>query len=235
MSREKGEVPWQLTELNAYLKSNAKDRLLDSKTVFLCNPTEKTELHRIICQHFWPAILNALANVSVRVLGADNGFPESQIKDKNHVHTTSSLTFVLEDPARPLAPGFYPPWLYRGELQCSAFDYMVSSEFYLHLPSTVGFRKVHKLLSDPMFAGNPPSLDIDSRSNREEIWTVAFREGSGAGWGIRNHNDAEKHVYRKIHLTLAVIKAVNNLSQDYQNTTAFKTLQTTLREAYQSH
>ena len=234
MSRARKVEPWQLTELNGYLKSNAGDGTLDSKTVFLCNPDEKAELHRIICEHFWRAVVNALADVPVRVLGANHRFPESEIEDERHVHTTSSLTFVLEDPAKPLVPGFCPPWFYRGKLQCSVFDYMVCSEFYLHLPASVGFHKVRKLLADPMFAGNPPNLSVDSRHDREEIWAVAFSEGSGAGWGIRSHHDAAQHVYKKIKHTLAVIRAADVLSNDHQNTTAFRVLQTALREAYQS-
>ncbi|MBS3779772.1 MAG: hypothetical protein KGY41_05220 [Desulfovermiculus sp.] len=227
--------PWQLTELNKYLKSNAEDRLLDSKTVFLCNPSEKAELHRVLCQHFWPAVLDALANMSIRVLESNNSFPDSEIEDEKHLHTTSSLTFVLEDPAKPLVPGFCPPWFYRGKLECSIFDYMISSEFYLHLPSTIGFSKVHKLLSDPMFEGNPPDLSVYSRPYREEIWTVAFSEGSGASLGMGNYHDAAQHVYKKVELSLAVIRAVNVLNNDYQNTAAFKSLQTALREAYQAY
>lgn len=230
MSREK---IWQLTELNGYLKGNAEDKQIDSKTVFLCNPTEKAELHRIICQHLWPALINALANVSVRVLGANDGFPEYKIRDEKHENTTCYLTFVFEDSEKPLsATRCCTPWYYRGCLQCSILHYMISSEFYLELPSTIGFRKTHKLLSNPMFAGNPPTLSIASISNSEEIWTVAFSEGYSEGWNIKNPHDAVQRIYKKMEQTLAIIRAVNVLSNDYQSTTAFKALQTALCEAY---
>ena len=58
---------------------------------------------------------------------------------------------------------------------------------------------------------------------------------SGAGWGIRGHDQAAEHLRKKVKQNLEVIKAVYELEKDYKSMKNFKALQTALHEAYQSY
>lgn len=58
---------------------------------------------------------------------------------------------------------------------------------------------------------------------------------SGAGWGIRGHDQAAKHLRKKVEQNLEAIQAVYELEKDYKSPENFKTLQEALREAYQSY
>jgi hypothetical protein len=226
---------WQISELTRYLEKNREDPLLDSKTVFLANPRQKIELDRIIKEELWPTVINELAGNPIQVHDVKDGFPSSDIDDDNNVYTCRSLTFVLEDTNRRLSPGSGPPWYCRGHLKCSPMDYMVSFDFSVYLPANFILRRILRLLGDPMFAGNPPNLSIERGIGEENVFVIAFSEGSGAGWGIRSHEQAAEHLRKKVRENLGVIKAVYDLEKDYKSSKNFKALQTALREAYQSY
>ena len=55
------------------------------------------------------------------------------IEEKWHTYTTKTLTFMLSDPERPIGTGS-TRWFCRGEIQCSAIDYMISFDFYIYFP-----------------------------------------------------------------------------------------------------
>lgn len=224
---------WQMSALARYLKKNRDDPLLDSKTVFLVNPKEKTELDRLIKRELWPAVLDAVAKSPIQVFDLRNGVPVSGIDDGHTLHTCRSLVFVLEDAGRPLLPGSGPPWYCRGNLSCSPMDYMVSFTFLVYLPEDFNLRRILKLIGDPMFSGNPPNLSIGRGIGRGNIFVVAFSEG-GAGWGIRSHGQAAEHLRRKVNQNLEVIKAVYELEKDFTSKRSFEALQIALRDAYQS-
>ena len=167
--------------------------------------------------------------------GWGTAFPASSIEDEKGEYTTRSLTFVLADEDRPLMPGSGPPWFYRGRIECSISGYMVSSDFYLYLPATFGFQKVRKLLADPLFAGNPPLLHIETGIDQEVTWVVAFEEGSGMGWNIGYPQPAVSHLQDKVRKTLAVIEAAYGLERDYSSVAAFRVLRKKLHEAYAAY
>lgn len=209
--------------------------MLDSKTVFLGNPKQKVELDRIIKEQLWPAVTDALAPTPFRVLDTKHSFPSSGIEDEKKVFTCRTLTFILGDPERPLVPGGGPPWYCRGKIECTPMDYMISFDFSIYLPTDYPIKRILGLLGDPMFAGNPPNLSIESGPEREKIFVIGFTEGSGAGWGIRSHQQASEHLREKVKQNLEVIKAMYDLEKDYKSSKNFKALQAALREAYQSY
>ncbi len=226
---------WQEAELSRYLKKNAGDPLLNSKTVFLANPEERKRIDKIIAGYLWPGIVRALAGTSIRVPEGDEGFPRSLLQDEEKIHTTRSLTFVLEDPDRPLLPGGGAPWFCRGCIECSMLDYLISFDFYAHFPIHFDFRKIIELLSDPMFEGNPPNLSVEPRMNGDHIFVVSFTEGSGAGWGLTSYQEAGYELEEKVTQNLVVIGAMYQLERDYKSERWFLELQEALRDAYQAY
>jgi len=226
---------WQVDSLARYLEENREDPLLDSKSIFLSNPNQKIELDKIIKEQLWPAVIDALAPTPFQILDTKHSFPSSGIKDETKVFTCRTITFIMGDPLRPLLPGGGPPWYCRGQIECTPMDYMVSFDFSVYFRADFPIKRILRLLGDPMFAGNPPNLSIESGPEREKILVIGFTEGSGAGWGIRSHQQASEHLREKVKQNLEVINAVCELEKDYKNTKNFKALQKALREAYQSY
>ena len=226
---------WQRSELSRFLAKNAGDSLLNSKTVFLANPKEKGHLDRIIEAYLWRGIIEALVGSSIQVSEAREGFPASLLRDESKNYTTRSLTFILEDPDRPLIPGKGPPWFCRGHIECSVLDYMTSFDFYAQFPMDFDLRKIIELLSDPMFVGYPPNLSVEPRGDQEHIIVISFSGGSGAGWGLRSYEEAAEALGQKVRKNLEVIEAMYQLERDYTSERWFQELQKALREAYQAY
>ncbi len=235
MNKERMREPWQVAELNRYLAANRNDPCLKSRPVFLSNPADRTELDNVLRRYLWPAVVAALSGTSLSASGMGDGFSGTEIEDARGECTTRTLTFVLSDAKRPLLPGVGPPWFYRGRIECSTSGFMISSDFYLHLTDTFGFRRVRRLLTDPMFAGNPPGLNIESGIDGEETWIVAFTEGSGRGWNVVYPQPAVSHVREKVEKTVAVIEAAYGLERDQWSAAAFRALRKRLHEAYASY
>jgi len=233
--RKKPASSWQVSELMLYLKQNAGKPGLSSQTVFLANPMEKIQIDQIFQNYLWPGVVRALAGSSIRVSGSGEDFPGSSLSDKRANHTTRSLTLVLADEERPFIPGKSSSWFCRGKIECSLQDYMISFEFFLHLPMDFEIGKIIELLADPLFSGNPPNLSVEPYSDDGHIMVVSFFEGSGAGWGLRSYEKAGQELEQKVIKNLGVIEAMNQLGRDYTSEKWFRELQRALREAYQAY
>jgi hypothetical protein len=227
--------PWQKSELVSYLKGNEGNPALNSQTVFLANPMEKSQIDQIIEASRWPGVVRALGGSPIQVAEAGNGLPASFLRDERKKFTTRSLTFVLEDAERPFLPGEGPPWFCRGKIECSLLDYLTSFEFFAHFPTDFDLRGIIGLLSDPLFAGNPPNLSIEPRGDEGQAMVVSFSEGSGAGWGLRGYQEAGEELEQKVRKNLDVIEAMYQLEQDYTSEKCFRELQKALRAAYQAY
>lgn len=233
-ARENPVSSWQTAALMRFLKENAGNPDLNSRTVFLSNPEEKSRVDRIIQNELWPGVIRALAGSPIRVLQEAEESPTAAIADERGLHTTRSLRFVLTDEKRPIYPGESPPWFCRGKIECSLHDYMFSFEFFVHFPADFDLGKILELLSDPLFCGNPPSLSAESGDEERKILVVSFREGEGAGWGLRNFEEAGRILEQKVIKNLEIIRALYRLERDYASEQRFRDLQTALREAYQA-
>ena len=233
--RKRPVSSWQVSELMLYLKQNARKPDLNSQTVFLANPAEKFQIDQIIENYLWPGAVRALAGSSIGISEGEDGFPSSSLQDEMANYTTRSLTFVLTDEERPFIPGESPPWFCRGNIKCSLQHYMISFDFFLHLPMDFDIGKIIDLLADPLFCGNPPNLSIEPHGDDEHIMVVSFSEGSGADWGFGGFERAGQDLEQKVIRNLRVIEAMNQLEQDYTSDKWFRELQKALREAYQAY
>lgn len=233
--RKKPVSSWQISELVLYLKQNGRKPDLNSQTVFLANPAEKIQIDQIIQNYLWAGAVRALAGSSIGISGAEEGFPASFLQDERANYTTRSLTFILADEERPFIPGESPPWFCRGNIKCSLQHYLISFDFFLHLPMEFEIGKIIELLADPLFCGNPPNLSIEPYGEDEHLMVVSFSEGSGADWGLEGFEKAGQALEQKVIKNLEVIEAMNQLEQDYTSVRWFQELQKALREAYQAY
>jgi len=120
------------------------------------------------------------------------------------------------------------PWYCRGKIQCSAFDYMISFDFYVYFPEDFSLKKIARLLKNPEFAGYPPELSYSPSLSGEGVFSLAFAKGSGAGWGLHSYDEATNTIYEDIKGNIELIGAIYDLEKDYKSAKAFNRLERSL-------
>lgn len=223
---------WQMLELKNHLDNYKNDVFLDSRNIFLTNPANKAKIDEVFQNYAWPAIIRTLSGTPIRLFHVGDEDPLLKIEDLRHEYATRALLFVLEDKNNPLRRDSTSPWYFRGEIRCSALDYMISSDFHLYLPPIIGIDNLLNLLKDPAFNGYPPTLSFEFSYKKQESWIVEFHSGSGAGWGITSYQQFSDHVRKEILKALKLIEATYRLEEDYSNIMAFIMLRNVLRETY---
>jgi hypothetical protein len=182
----------------------------------------------------WPGVLRGVGSSGIWIKALKNNFPKSRIEDEKHPYTTRALTFLLEDPKRQLSFDSDVPWYCRGRIQCSVFDYMISFDFFVHLPENFSLLKITRLLKNPEFASCPPELSYSASPDGKGTFCVAFTTGNGAGWGLHTHEEAANRIREEIKQNIEVIIATYNLEKDYKSTKEFNRLEQALIIAFGS-
>ena len=226
---------WQLGELKKYLEANKEDPLLNSRRVCLVNPEQRKEVNNIILQYLWPAVIKGIGSSGLWIRSLKNGYPKTDIEDKDYPYSASELIFLLEDPKRPLSFNSNPPWYCRGTITCSVLDYLLSFDFMVYFPESFSIPKILRLLKNPMFAGYPPDLSYNASPDGTGIYVVSFSRGSGAGWGINSHNDAAGKIIDEIRQNIKIIHAIYDLEMDFKSTKKFNVLEKALINLYASY
>ena len=119
---------WQEEELKRFMAEHADDPLGEHLSVKLSNPEEEREIDEMILQELWPGVVQALRGSRLTTWTGGNNTPAEGLETLHHQHITRSLTFVIEDPARPIMPGVSRPWYCRFVITASVFDYMLSKD-----------------------------------------------------------------------------------------------------------
>lgn len=234
MKREDIEKSWQYKELQKYLEVHSDDKELPLKAVQLINSDQVKKIDSIMIDNLWPAVIKAVGTSGFWLKTLKEGYPKSAIEDENHIYCARSLTFLLEDPKRPLSYGSDVSWYCRGKISCSVMDYMVSFDLYIYFPVDFSFKKILRLLKNPTFAGMPPTLSFESSSNNKDIFCVAFSKGAGAGWGLHSYEEAANRICEAINQNIIIAKTLYSLEEDYKSTLIFNKLARSLEQAYEN-
>jgi hypothetical protein len=196
------------------------------------HPAATAEYHRLFLDHLRPALLERLRENEDCYLTEGMDDPEDAIRDVFMETPASSWSFLLMDADQPCGPGFDPPWFYRGTVECDEMHMMVQSDFSLCLHPFIGFRRVRSLLADPMFAGYPPEMHIETDMDGNESWIIVFHRGSGITWQGLTPAIASSYFLLMLEDTLDVIRTVRRFKGDYRDAAAFRALREALRAAY---
>ncbi len=224
---------WRYRELAKWMEANRGNLLFEDKTIFLVNPATIRRVDEIIKKHFWLAVQRAVAGTGLVVY-------EGRIKEietTNAEFATRSVTFLLEDPRRPLSnlpKGEVPPWYCRGKIESSLLDYMLSFDLYIELPISFSIEKIIGLIGDPQFRGLPPELEVGEDPEGRRFYHIAFHSGGGAGFGHGDPSDAAGSIERRVRINVEITKRVDDLYQNLENELAFQKLKTALLEGYEA-
>lgn len=226
---------WQLSELNRLLEEQENEAFGDSRTLCLANPAEKEEIDERIIEEIWPGAVAALRESAITTWIVPGQTLNETIKDAHGQYTTRTLTFLLEDPDRPIGPECMKPWFCRIVIRCSALDYMVSSDFTASFPATFSTAKLFRLIKEPLMQGNPPSLSFSDSSWKEQTFDIEFTGGAGAGWGLHSPETAKDKLFTTTQNNLAIINAMYDLEKDYTSTARFNALCKAILNAYEAY
>jgi hypothetical protein len=143
--------------------------------IVLENPNTVASLDAKLRNTFFPFIHAELEKTGFRYLPMkDDLHIDSQWSGPNFARALSIMLF--DD---------FDRFFTRCTLQCSNSGYLVEREFHLGLPETTDPRFLFRILGEPRFSGNMPSLTIQ-RSMIHPEWNSYFwieiRAGSGIDW-----------------------------------------------------
>ena len=216
--------PWQERELKRFMAERENDPWGEHLSVKLSNPDEEREIDELILRELWPGVVQALRGSRLTTWIGVNNTPAEGLETLHHQYITRSLTFVIEDPARPIMPGASRPWYCRFIISASLFDYMLSKTILLSFPEDFSMRKLTRFLREPLMQGCPPELGWSKPFEGAGTYQVALETGEGAGWGLRSKAQAREFIKETVEDHLAIIGAVGRLEQDWKDTKAFNTL-----------
>ena len=215
---------WQQQELERFMAKHAEDPSREHLSVKLSNPTEERELDEVILHELWPGVVQALRGSRLTTWIGVNNTPAAGLETLHHQYITRALTFVIEDPERPIIPGATRPWYCRFVLRVSVLDYMLNKTTLLVFPADFGMRKLTRFLREPLMQSSPPELSWTKPFEGAGTYQVALETGEGAGWGLRSKAEAREYIRETVEDHLAIIGAMERLEQDWKDTKAFNTL-----------
>ena len=216
---------WREQELKRFMERHAGDPSREHLCVKLSNPKEEREIDELILHELWPGVVRALGGSRLTTwIGVNNTPAEGLETLHHHQYITRALTFVIEDPARPITPGASRPWYCRFVIRASVFDYMLSKTTILSFPEDFSMRKLTRLLREPRMQGCPPELSWQGRMEGSGDYQVALETGEGAGWGLHGKAEAREYIRNTVEDHLKVIAAMERLAEDWKDTRAFNTL-----------
>ncbi len=183
-------MSWILEE--ATRCDSRKDRII------LENPKAVKELDDLLLSRFYPFILSELKKTKYRFIPLPDDVKITSIWSGGDLGR--ALVFMLFD---DLNYSFF-----RGTFSCTKNGFFLEREFFLGLPQNTNPSFMFRILSEDRFAGNPPSLRIESSSIYPEwntFFYITLNAGKGfeyKGWTL--HNVAKEHIETTIHDSIAM-------------------------------
>ena len=233
IASHQGEA-WQFTELRRIIRERHDDASGMQKTVFLMNPADRERLDDMIMSRFWPRVSASISGTGLSVMPSRGGERRQDIYDKHAEYAARELMFCLQDPQRPVASVNHAPWFFRGYIKCSVAGCMLSSDFYIYLPNSCGFKRILGLLSNPAFVGCPPEMSYGRGCQGPDHVTISFHHGSGAGWLLDSPEAASDRFEAMLRDNVRIIESVCILEQDFRSIRAFNELTRRLLAAYRA-
>ena len=225
---------WRHRELTKWIGRERGEPSFEDRTVYLANPKLVKEIDALIRRYFWPAIQKGLKGAGLGVSG-DALDQLATVEDMKY--TARSLTFLIEDPDRPwnnLPHGPVPPWHCRGNLRCSRLSYMLSFDFLIHLPISFSKEKIIEFIGEPRFSGLPPELTVTSDRNGQKFYQIAFHEGRGADFGLKNPRDIAGSISERVKQNVDIAKCVDDVLRNSDSDWAFARLKKALLNGYEA-
>lgn len=175
--------------------------------IFLMDPQAREEMDEILMQRIYPHILKTLEGQALVVPSLEE--IQQTIQDGREWEASRVVTFLMEDPARPVLTNDRPLWYFRFTLSIRLLTYMLSSDCLISIPFAAAGSWLLDLLGDYRIQEAAPQLSID----RDEF---VLNVSSGAGQTFLGE-DWKYPVAAKLTGHLRIAESVDRFEREPHN------------------
>ncbi|MDX6528480.1 MAG: hypothetical protein QOH41_770 [Blastocatellia bacterium] len=140
--------------------------------IFLMDPRLRVEQDEVLLQRIYPHILETMDGQPLVVPGIEK--IQGTIQDGREWEASRVVTFLMEDPARPVLRNDRPLWYFRFTLSVRLLTYMLSSNCSISIPFAAAGPWLLDVLADYRIQEAAPHLSTD-----EDEFVLSVSSGSG--------------------------------------------------------
>lgn len=219
---------WAIKQINDLRKNTPEKENFDPDYLHLRNPYYENLIEDIFFDKFLPKIESAFDNRQFEI-HKNNDYPS--LDNKFCTKLCKKFVFLIEDPERPFQIGcLNKSWFTRFKLEIFKAHYMFGIELFLYLPEEYDINKIMTLLKNDFFEGNRPDLSVDN-----DIYSIKFTQGKGAGWGLESYDEASENIYKKLRQIQNILTFLNNNENQLNSEEKFNTLENLLINSFESY
>ncbi|MGH9971726.1 MAG: hypothetical protein ACREBG_28565 [Pyrinomonadaceae bacterium] len=140
--------------------------------IFLMDPQARVEMDEVLLERIYPHILETMEGQVLAVPSVEK--IQQTIQDGREWEASRVVTFLMEDPARPVLTNNRPLWSFRFTLSVRLLTYMLSCDCLISIPFAAAGSWLLDVLADSRIQEAAPQLSTD----RDEF---VLNVSSGAG------------------------------------------------------
>lgn len=140
--------------------------------IFLMDPQLRVEQDEVLLQRIYPHILETMEGQALAVPSIEK--IQQTIQDGRQWEASRVVTFLMEDPARPVLTNDRPLWYFRFSLSVRLLTYMLSCDCLISIPFAAAGSWLLDVLADSRIQEAGPELSID-----EDEFVLKVSSGAG--------------------------------------------------------
>jgi hypothetical protein len=152
-------------------------------TIFLMDPQARVEMDEVLLERIYPHILETLEGQVLVVPNIDK--IQQTIEDGREWEASRVVSFVMEDPARPVLKNDRPLWYFRFTLSVRLLSYMLSCDCSISIPFVAAGSWLLDVLADSRIQEAAPQLSTDRDEFVLNVSSAAGQTFLGEEWKRR--------------------------------------------------
>jgi hypothetical protein len=140
--------------------------------IFLVDPQARVEMDEILLERIYPHILETMEGQALVVPGIEK--IQQTIQDGREWEASRVVTFLMEDPARPVLGSDRPLWYFRFTLSVRLLTYMLSCDCLISIPFAAAGSWLLDVIADSRIQEAAPRLSTD-----QDEFVLSVSSGAG--------------------------------------------------------
>jgi hypothetical protein len=149
-------------------------------TIFLMNPQAREEMDEVLLQRIYPHILETMESQALVVPSIEK--IQGTIQDGREWEASRVVTFLMEDPARPVLKNGRPLWYFRFTLSVRLLAYMLKCDCSISVPFVAAGSWLLDILADSRIQEAGPNLSVDQDEFVLSVSSNAGQTFLGEDW-----------------------------------------------------
>lgn len=148
--------------------------------IFLMDPQARVEMDEVLLERIYPHILETMAGQVLAVPSVEK--IQQTIQDGREWEASRVVTFLMEDPARPVLTNDRPLWYFRFTLSVRLLTYMLSCDCLISIPFAAAGSWLLDVLADSRIQEAAPQLSTDRNEFVLNVSSGAGQSFLGDDW-----------------------------------------------------